>query len=629
MYEITVPVINSHFRRGNPQRHVQLFKKMGVKRVLLAVGTYETDKEKRENMLSELKDNVSYLKQEGFEVGAWLWTFWVNNHPAYEYMKFTSGDVSKSFVCPSCDEFRKFAGDYIKSLAECGVDLILYDDDYRYGHMVKGQGAGCVCENHIRYAEEILGEKFPEDVVEKYLLSGKKNKYRSAWIKANGHFLLKFAEDMRNAVDEVNPSVRVGVCACMSVWDFDGASPAEIARTLAGSTKPYLRLIGAPYWANKKSWGNRLQDVIELERMERSWCGDGMEIVSEGDVYPRPRYSTPASFMEGFDTALRADGTLDGIQKYAFDYTGTPDYELGYIENHIENLELYKKIDDLFGDKTAKGVRVYEVMQKFEDMDIPKAGEGEQVVNMFFSPAARMLAGLSVPTIYEGEGVSGVAFGENAKYLPDSSLDGGMILDIRGAQILSEKGIDVGIEKFGEDISSVLSKSVSEEYFPEYNEYVPAAFTSGVYDCTLSENVTVQSYFKNDETEIPASYIYENKNGQRFFVFLFEGYFAHERLFRQYTRQKQLAENIEWLSGKKLPAVIGGHPDLYVMCKEKDGVLSVGLWNFFADKINKPVIKLDKKYTGIRFANCEGDLSDDTVTLSKLGAYEYAFFEVK
>ena len=629
MYKISVPVQNKYLKRGGREKYVEAFRKMGVERVLLAVGTYETDEEKRESMLSELKDNVAYLKQEGFEVGAWLWTFWVDNNPTYEYMKFTSGDSSKSFVCPSCDEFRKFAGDYIKSLAECGVDLILYDDDYRYGHMVKGQGAGCVCDNHIRYAEEILGEKFPDDVIEKYLVSGGRNKYRSAWLKANKHYLLKFAGDMRKAVDTVNPSVRIGLCSCMSVWDFDGASPVEISKTLAGNTKPLLRLIGAPYWANKKSWGNRLQDVIELERMERSWCGGGMEIVSEGDVYPRPRFNCPSSFLEGFDTALRADGSLDGIQKYVFDYTSNCHYELGYIESHIENLELYKKIDDLFGDKKCTGVRVYEAMRKFEDMDVPKAGEGEQVVNMFFSPAARMLAGLSIPTIYADKGVSGIAFGENAKYIPDSALNNGLILDIRGAQILSEKGIDVGIEKFGEDISSVLSKSSAEEYFPQYNEYVPAVFTSGVYDCTLSENVTVQSYFKNEETEISASYIYENKNGQKFFVLLFEGYFAHEHLIRQYTRQKQLAENIEWLSGKKLPAVIGGHPDLYVMCKEKDGVLSVGLWNFFADKINKPVIKLDKKYSSIRFANCEGELDGDTVTLSKLGAYEYAFFEVK
>jgi len=363
--------------------------------------------------------------------------------------------------------------------------------------------------------------------------------------------------------------------------------------------------------------------------MERTWCGDGMEIVSEGDVCPRPRFDCPSSFLEGFDTALRADGSLDGIQKYVFDYTSGCNYEHGYIDSHLENLELYKKIDNLFGDKKCTGVRVYEVMRKFEDMDIPKAGEGGQVVNMFFSSAARMLAGLSIPTVYEGEGVSGIAFGENAKYIPESALDNGLILDVRAAQILVEKGIDVGVEKFGEDISSVLSKSSAEEYFPEYNEYVPATLTSGVYNCTLSENATVQSYFINEEEKFPASYIYENKDGQKFFVFLFEGYFAHERLSRQYTRQRQLAENIEWLSEKKLPAVILKHPDLYVMCKEKDGVLSVGLWNFHADKIGKPVVKLDKKYHSIRFANCEGELSGDTVTLSKLGAYEYAFFEVR
>ena len=50
---------------------------------------------------------------------------------------------------------------------------------------------------------------------------------------------------------------------------------ATVSRILAGNTKPYLRTIGAPYWAVNRSWGNRVQDVIELTRMERSWCGEG------------------------------------------------------------------------------------------------------------------------------------------------------------------------------------------------------------------------------------------------------------------------------------------------------------------------------------------------------------------
>lgn len=631
MYRISVPIPNRIFKRGDREKYVEQLKEMGVYRVFLTTGIYEMDGEKLEEKFDELKDNVAYLKEKGFEVATWLWTFWINNHPTYEYMKFVSGRVSKSFVCPSCEEFRAFAGEYVKRLAECGVEMILFDDDYRYGHLDGAQGLGCVCDNHIRYAEEILGEKFPENALEKYLIEGGRNKYRSAWLKANKYYLLKFAEDMRKSVDEVNPNVRIGLCSCMSVWDYDGASPIEIVKTLAGNTRPFMRLIGAPYWATKMSWGNRLQDVIELERMELSWCKDeDIEIIGEGDVFPRPRYSCPSSYLEGFDTALRTDGRADGILKYVFDYAGNTDYETGYIDRHIKNTGLYKKIDRIFGGKDAIGIRIYEKMQKFEDMLVPKAGEGGQVVNMFFSPAARMLAGLSIPTIYDGDGISGIVFGENAKYIPETALDNGLILDARAAEILTEKGIDVGITELGENLSEKLATNPpTEEYFTDDDTFVAVDIFSGVYAHTLSEKGDVQSYFVNGNDKYPASYIYENKDGQRFFVLLFDGYFASEKLIRQYTRQRQLVKNIEWLSNKKLPAVITANPDLYVMCKEKDGVLAVGLWNFFADSICEPVIKLNKVYDDIKFVNCDGTLSGDTVTLSKLGAFEFAFFEVK
>ena len=65
------------------------------------------------------------------------------------------------------------------------------------------------------------------------------------------------------------------------------------------------------------------------------------------------------------------------------------------------------------------------------------------------------------------------------------------------------------------------------------------------------------------------------------------------------------------------------------MVKEKDGARAVGLWNFFADLIIEPVIKLDREFSSIRFINCNGTLDKDTVTLSTLPAFGFAAFEVK
>ena len=63
--------------------------------------------------------------------------------------------------------------------------------------------------------------------------------------------------------------------------------------------------------------------------------------MAEGDVYPRPRINCPASYLEGFDTAIRASGCTDGILKYGLDYTANADYETGYARFHERNTPLY------------------------------------------------------------------------------------------------------------------------------------------------------------------------------------------------------------------------------------------------------------------------------------------------
>ena len=104
--------------------------------------------------------------------------------------------------------------------------------------------------------------------------------------------------------------------------------------------------------------------------MESAWCEDNdIEIMTEGDVYPRPRHRCPSSYLEGFDTALRTAETANGILKYAVSYTSSPEYENGYIDSHIKNKPIYDEIDRLSSGKKDCGVRIYESMHKVGNAD--------------------------------------------------------------------------------------------------------------------------------------------------------------------------------------------------------------------------------------------------------------------
>ncbi len=621
MYTVSVPIILEKAEKYGYEKYIEKLNQIKASRVMLALGTYERDNDKAKKIFESLSRATAFFKSKGFEVGAWIWTFMLNAENNFMKMQSPTGGVCENEVCPTDKDFIAFASEYIKNIARCGVDLILFDDDFRFGFLTNVK-MGCTCPNHINMISEILGENLTREDIKDYLISGGKNKYRSAFLKANKISLINFSKEMRKAVDSVNESIRFGVCACLTTWDFDGADSIEVARALAGNTKPLIRLIGAPYWAPDRSWGNRLSDVIELERLERSWCPDDIEIISEGDTYPRPAYATPAAYLEGFDTALRADGSMSGILKYMIDYVSSPDYELKYIESHIENKNLYEEINRLFSNKKCVGLSVYEAKAKYEEMDIPEPLSREcNVVDTFFPITSRAVASSGIPTKY-GVTDAGIVFGDNAKFLTDEQISKGLILDIRAAEILQQKGVDVGLKQE----NSVIQPT--EQTFTDTHQTVRIS-NPYARKIEISPSSVIASVYEDFNTV--ASYLYENSDGVRFYVMNYEAYCAGEYTYRNYEHQRFITVAYEWICGRKLPVICKGHPDIYILAKESDNgdALAVGVWNFSDDKIKNLKIELGSCYTESEFINCNGKHLNNTVTLDVLCAFEYAFFEVK
>jgi hypothetical protein len=242
---------------------------------------------------------------------------------------------------------------------------------------------------------------------------------------------------------------------------------------------------------------------------------------------------------------------------------------------------------------------------------------------LMFPKASFMLAYNSIPTTYEGDGVCGICFDESARSLPKETLKNGWILDIAAAEILSSRGVDVGLESIGARVRG------AEERFLDENLYILARDTE-TYDVRLKQGAQVLSEIQTAEGCVPASYRYENADGNRFLVLNFNTRSKKNHLLKHYARGKQIAESVAWLSGEKLPAYSYGNPNLYIQAKKgEDGSMAVGLWNFFADSVLTPVVELDLEYSSAEFVNCTGHLDGNRVTLSELPAFGFAFFEVK
>ena len=621
MYKISVPVMCKNINTSNRDEYLAQIKRFDAERVFLAIGTYQHDEKKRAEAMEQLRENCRFFKSNGLEVGAWFWTFNVGASSDYTKMVAIDGLEIADFACPTDNRFVDFAAGYIADIAKCGVDIIMFDDDFRYGFHT--DQPACLCENHIAEINRITGDNKSREELCAFITSGKKNKYRDAYIKVNGDAFRNFAAKMRESLDKVAPHVRMGACACMTSWDLDGVSPREICRIFAGSTKPFVRLIGAPYWAAKGAWGNSMSDVIELSRMESAWTREqDIEIMAEGDCYPRPRTACPASYLEAFDLGIRASGCTDGLLKYGIDYYSNIDYEQGYARAHERNRSLYPEVEAMFNQKSSVGIRIYEAPAKLRDLVMPTAVNNTvNIQQLFFSKAARMLGYGAIPTVYEGEGVCGIVFDENARHIPLNALKNGMIIDVAAAEILAERGVDVGIDNFGERLGGINA----ETFIADQNTV--AANGAEACDITLKAGAEVLSCASIAKRTIPMSYRYENANGEKLLVLNINTR-GSETALKTYARSRQIADAVKWF-GKKLPAYCYGNPALYMQAKANGDSLAIGLWNLHADGAYGAEIELSDVYSSVKFVNCTGKLKGNRVIIDKIGAFDFACLEIK
>ena len=346
-----------------------------------------------------------------------------------------------------------------------------------------------------------------------------------------------------------------------------------------------------------------------------------MEIVSEGDAYPRPRYRCPASYLELFDAALRADGNFSGILKYMADYTSSAAYERGYFDRHRKDMPDLEALAADFAGSPAVGVRIWETMRKLEQSDFScEPNGGELARRQLFSRATRLAAHSSIPTTYQGVGCGGICFGENARNLDLAATEKPLILDAIAARVLSERGIDTGVETFAERFAP------ENEQFKETGEEV-CCYSRGVAFAermVLKPGAVVRSVWSNEGNDIPASYTYRNTAGQTFLVLAVAAHAVTPAYLENYERQRQVfaffAEN-----GTPVPVVCRKNPNLYVLCKSDGNRMAVGLFNCFADGIDDLTVDLSEEWKSAEFHRCEGRLKDKRVTVANLAAFEWCW----
>ena len=589
-----------------------------------------------EDVKNRLKMAIDAFHENGLEVGIWLGTLGHGAALVGDFEKFPSdryasltgvaGDQPPHGLCPLDENLLEDYAAAVKALAQLGPDILMTDDDLRIS---RGNWYyfGCFCEKHLELMYAELGERPTREELGKKIYVGGPNKYRDAYLKATAQGLTGFVARMRRAIDEVDESIRFAVCTPGENWDITGLHIPDYAKVFAGKNKPLLRTYGAPYWFYM--WPNGLAHVIEVTRMQAAALkGTGIEVMAEGDVYPRPRYNVPSRVLELYYYALIADGNFDGMLGYIFDYYQKPEYETSYLERHIKTEPLRRGVEQLFSGKKAAGIYNFHVQHKVRDWVLPEGDPLPRIasrISQGHKPSTYdMLCNISIPTTFEESDYPCLITGENARTASVEVLKNGAILDAAAAMILQEKGIDTGIR-------SCEEATFLEERYLAPDDAIPNVDCGGLRRITCDEKVTVLSCFEDGS---PSSYTYENAAGNRFYVLAYDQFLADHKekpilnFLNNYYRQADLVKAIEWMCGHRLPVTCLRNPNLYVYTAKGSGAMSVLLLNIFMDSIDRPVLELDGEYRQIRGINCVATLEGNKVYLSELQPYSMAAFEV-
>ena len=601
----------------NGEVHLRRLHDWGIDLVFISFCDVIYETEEYNKRFQDLGRSIQILKNEGFSVGVWTNSLGYGiPRPPYFNQRFAKATRLTSFAgltttadCTLDQDFLAYMQENVRNIIRAGADLILWDDD-----LVQSVRPGfcCSCDLHLDMLAKRTGQVWRREDLPA-LFTGAPNKNRSVYMDCMGDSMMQFCRALRDAADEIDPSVRMGLCASYTHYDAEGVDLRELLRVLAGEgNQPMLRLSGAPYWATvaPRFPRQRVTDIVESVRLQIGWYRDtDVDLQDENDPAPRRHEWVPASHIELYDKMMIGNG---GAHRHKYLLCDQYGKDLAYQAAHLAHLADDVILTQMFDDTSPCGYRVYQSEKLLRDAHLPDHYIGDGPIMARFSQpfGGIFLSRNAIPTQYDKDG-TGIVCGEHARMLTKAQREQGLLMDAPAAKLLMEAGVDVGLAEI----------PVPAEGIPAFYALKPA---TGATQTSLSD------------PNYPTFVTYQNSQGHRFAIVGCDLNAAvpcegiEPYVLYNAEVQAQLAEIYAYLAQRPLPARVFDCPGLHLLAakSEDDTRLSILLSNVWDDSIEHPVIETDGAYQVVRTVGCQAEADGGYVRLTKLHAYEYAAVEL-
>ena len=597
---LALQVVLRHYLE-DPQRFDDDLRAAGADWVLLSLCEFFESGDERKKVLKELSFALDRLRGQGYRVVLWTNSLgWGTDRSKAFYDRFRDCTTlteldgrTGTAVCTLDPAFTEYMVKNTQDFIRAGADFILWDDD-----LVQSVRPGflCACDRHLARFAEKTGRVYTRDDV-KRLFTGAPSPERTAYLDLMGETMTDFCKALRRGADEIDPSVRMGLCCSYTHYDIEGVEIEDLLYLLAGKgNRPFVRLSGAAYWPvlSKKFPSYTLNDVVDFVRMQIGWLRDrDWDILDENDPYPHDHFTVPVSYVELYDKTMIANG---GTHRNKYILCFPTGGDRSYLNAHIGNIPKDQPLKNMFAGLDPVGFYVHTNMHALRETTLPDEYMGNgPILHLFSQPlAALFMNQFSLPTQFKTKG-PGVLTGHLAETIPADDLHDGVLLDAEAAKLLLRRGICV------------------------------CATLTG--DGGLVPGEGAEILFRENGT--PLLWTGADAEGHRFAVF---GKSVAELKLHDLpwpdkrTLQPKLAQACEYLSGRPLPVLLKDCPGAYVLAAkdESETHMAVLICNVWPDPIEGPVLETDGCWAPVETLGVDARADGNRILLTRIESYGYA-----
>ncbi len=554
----------------------------------------------------------------------------------WQHLVNIDGTVSKGCYCASDPEMREYIQESYRLLAGSGAEFIWVDDDVRMESHGPSIQMGCFCEGCLDDFARQTGKKWQREELVRMFENGPEAEVlgmRREWLEHNRWYLADLLGLIRGAIDEVDPTIQVGLMT--GETSYSGYGFEEDVRAMAGARQVEVM------W---RPGGGFYEDACPSRLLNKAHS-TGRQVALLPQTVTNIQYeheNFPYQVLKKSKTvfvaecAAAAGAGCTGVALNCMGISADPMEEFRpWFEAVQRGKGFLDQAVDSFGRSACEGVwpaftRDHVAAQALNGAweRAPLWGTDFEIFNELFE--------IGLPPAYGPEGarvmlLTGATGGEFSREELLEFLRGGLVVDGTALQRLEALGLEeycgwaVRGTKEKDTIEVLTADPLNGRFAGWQRDCRPSFWPEETYllrPLSPGSRVLCEVIDFTPNNYGPCSGVFENKLGGRVAVL---GYYPW-RSVQNLAKTCQMKALVRWISRETVPGYIGSYHKAALWCRRtKEGRPAVMVMNASIDKVKGMKVSLQGEMVQVRVVRMEGE----TVRVersSKEG--EYGVFEL-